>query len=213
MVDATVHFDAAFEAFQCSFELKNFGDQPRTYRDRFDDYGLVSVSAPGVPPNTPLVVSAAKGRLSLDFRVAAREFFLLPRGRYDRIEVLVAGRAKPWLPPLEVGLQGLWDTTLAGNSSEAELVILEPEGGQRVEQVVTVSGRAHGLEGAQVEIVVVSDTEYPQGHTVVRNACWDVPRVVLGRPDADQGTAFRIKAVSRSSRGEVVEAQALVVRK
>ena len=100
---------------------------------------------------------------------------------------------------------------LPGPASRPSLAILSPTG--CVERRITVAGRATGLEGATVQIVVrpLGDIDYLQdgSGTVVRGQ-WEVPAVIIGRA-GDSGKTFRLRAEARRPDGTVVYSPAVTV--
>lgn len=237
VVGVTTNFDAAFQAFHCSFELQNFGDTRRVYRDSFDDQGLVCIKSPGAESETKLVVSAAKEDLRVAFQVVSDNWFLMPTGRYRNITVRSKGAL--WAPPtLVVGAQNFWDLStnppsgsdatitgqqqpyvpppervLDGETEQPRLIVVRPVPNETVGRIIAVSGIANALEGTQVRVVViVGAEEYLQDHEgVVSGGRWRVPRVVIGRVDEDIGKTFAITAIARPKSGKLIKSQTVMV--
>jgi hypothetical protein len=213
------------------------------YRDSFDSEGLVRVVASSETSQS-LFVTAEKPdiNLVLDLEVKPGEWFLLPVGQYRRITV--RSKEGLWRPLTLVGLQNLWDMSLPslpprgeafppvspptdsvpgsiprepdpGDKRTAFLQILSPADGAKVPRSCDVNGKAIGLEGTSVEVVVtpLRDIPYPQGRGLIRNNCWEVLNCLFGREGegVDKGQRFRVKARSRSTEGIVVESPTITV--
>jgi hypothetical protein len=229
-VNVTNDFEAEafFDSVDVRFALQLSHDEERhEYRDSFDSDGLVRIVAPA-ESSQDLFVSAetANGQLVMDSVVKPDAWFLLPVGAYRQI--VVRSKAGVWRAPTRVGLQNLWDLSAPAisvtddNMAEASpvgsarrevvrakggsprLEIVSPTDGATVPRCCTVYGGAFALEGCSVVVVVtpLGDVEYPQ-HTcgLVKDGSWRSPRCYFGRPNADSGHQFYVKARAFAANG------------